>query len=87
MEAYEEQFSLGAIKVIGSNVDRDRIPGIDINLNDGDTVSYLRSKMTQERLNELALMTIESNLLDKVVNEDVIEKFITRNIRRIAIFK
>ena len=49
--------------------------------------NYLRSTMTQERLNGLALMTIESKLLDKVSYEDVIEKFISTNIRRIARFK
>ena len=49
--------------------------------------SYLRSTMTQERLNGLALMTIESNILDKVSYEDVAEKFISTNIRRIALFK
>lgn len=49
--------------------------------------SYLRSTMTQERLNGLALMTIESDILDKIHREDVIEKFISTNIRRIAIFK
>ena len=49
--------------------------------------NYLRSTMTQERLNGLTLMTIESKLLDKVNCEDVIEKFISTNIRRIALFK
>ena len=49
--------------------------------------SYLRSTMTQERLNGLALMTIESNILDKIVYKDVIEKFVSSNIRRMAFFK
>ncbi|XP_023735010.2 uncharacterized protein LOC111882873 [Lactuca sativa] len=49
--------------------------------------SYLRSTMTQERLNGLALMTIERNMLDKVTYEDVIEKFISTNIRRMVVFK
>ena len=49
--------------------------------------SYLRSTMTQERLNELALMTIDRNMLDKVTYEDVIEKFISTNIRRMTDFK
>ncbi|XP_042753619.2 uncharacterized protein LOC111912529 [Lactuca sativa] len=49
--------------------------------------SYLRSTMTQERLNGLALMAIERNMLDKVTYEDVIENFISSNIRRMTIFK
>ncbi|KAL6587643.1 hypothetical protein OROMI_000621 [Orobanche minor] len=43
--------------------------------------------MTQERLKGLALLSIESDILDKIPYEDVIEKFISTNIRRIALFK
>ena len=49
--------------------------------------NYLRSTMTQKRLNGLALMSIESNILDKIVYKDVIEKFVSSNIRRMAFFK
>lgn len=49
--------------------------------------AYLWSTMTQEWLNGLVLMTIERNLLDKVTYEDVIEKSISTNIRRIVVFK
>ena len=49
--------------------------------------SYLRSTMTQERLNGLALMSIESNILDKIVYKDIIEKFVSSNMRRMSFFK
>ena len=48
--------------------------------------NYLRSTMTQKRLKGLALMSIESGLLDKISHGDVIEKFVTTNVRRMAIF-
>ncbi|KAM0970378.1 hypothetical protein ACFX2A_018750 [Malus domestica] len=48
--------------------------------------SYLRSTMLQERLNGLALISIESELLDKIDYEDLIDDFAAKNARR-AIFK
>ncbi|XP_057429853.1 uncharacterized protein LOC130722970 [Lotus japonicus] len=49
--------------------------------------SYLRSTMLQERLNGLALIAIENNLLDKIQYEDLIENFASKNARREAFFK
>ncbi|GJZ76130.1 zinc finger MYM-type protein 1-like protein [Tanacetum coccineum] len=49
--------------------------------------SYLRSTMTQERLNGLALIAIESDLLEGIHYEDVIDNFASKNARRIALFK
>ncbi|PWA86788.1 zinc finger MYM-type protein 1 [Artemisia annua] len=49
--------------------------------------SYLRSTMTQERLNGLALIAIESDLLESIDYEDVIDNFASKNARRIALFK
>ncbi|XP_070668215.1 uncharacterized protein [Malus domestica] len=48
--------------------------------------SYLRSTMLQERLNGLALISIESAFLDKIDYEDLIDDFAAKNARR-AIFK
>ena len=48
--------------------------------------SYLRSTMLQERLNGLALISIESDFLDKIDYEDLINDFAAKNARR-AIFK
>ncbi|KAI3684617.1 hypothetical protein L6452_33841 [Arctium lappa] len=49
--------------------------------------SYLRSTMTQERLNGLALIAIESGLLENVDYEDLIDDFISKNARRMILFK
>ncbi|KAM1817982.1 hypothetical protein ACFX11_002211 [Malus domestica] len=48
--------------------------------------SYLRSTMLQERLNGLALISIESGFLDKIDYEGLIDDFATKNARR-SIFK
>ncbi|GKB32931.1 zinc finger MYM-type protein 1, partial [Tanacetum coccineum] len=48
--------------------------------------SYLRSIMSQERLNGLALIAIENALLDSVDYEDLIKNFAFKNARRIALF-
>ncbi|XP_050133090.1 uncharacterized protein LOC126609131 [Malus sylvestris] len=48
--------------------------------------SYLRSTMLQERLNGLALISIESDFLDKIDYEVLIDDFAAKNARR-AIFK
>jgi hypothetical protein len=42
--------------------------------------SYLRSTMTQQRLTE-------SGLLDKIEYDHIVEKFISRNTRRMKLFK
>ncbi|XP_056694888.1 uncharacterized protein [Spinacia oleracea] len=49
--------------------------------------SYLRTTMSQERLNGLALMAIESDLLDEVNVESVIDDFATKHARRATLFK
>ncbi|VAH99338.1 unnamed protein product [Triticum turgidum subsp. durum] len=48
--------------------------------------SYLRSTMTQERLNGLATIALENDGLEKINYEDVIEDFISRNTRRMTLF-
>ena len=47
----------------------------------------MRSTMTQERLNGLALVAIESQLLEKIDYEELIEDFVSNNARRIMLFK
>ena len=49
--------------------------------------SYLCSTMTQERLNSLATIALESGLLDKINYEHVIEDFISKNTKRMMLFK
>jgi hypothetical protein len=49
--------------------------------------SYLHSTMTQERLNALAVIAIESDMLEKIDYEDIIEDFISKNTMRIMLFK
>jgi riboflavin synthase alpha subunit len=48
--------------------------------------SYLRSTMTQERLNGLALIALENDVFEKINYEDIIEDFISRNTRRMMLF-
>jgi hypothetical protein len=48
--------------------------------------SYLRSTMTQERLNGLATIALESDVLEQIKYEDLIEDFISRNSRRLLLF-
>jgi hypothetical protein len=49
--------------------------------------TYLRTTMTQERLNALALIALESGVLDKIDYEYIIEDFISKNAKRISLFK
>ena len=49
--------------------------------------SYLRSTMSQERLNGLALIAIENGLLESVDYEALINNFASKNARRSAYFK
>jgi hypothetical protein len=44
--------------------------------------NYLRSIMSQERLNGLATLCIEKKLLDKVDSNTIINDFTSRNVRR-----
>nr|XP_020183071.2 zinc finger MYM-type protein 1-like [Aegilops tauschii subsp. strangulata] len=48
--------------------------------------SYLRSTMSQERLNGLATIGLENDILEKINYEDLIEDFISRNTRRMLLF-
>jgi tetrahydromethanopterin S-methyltransferase subunit A len=49
--------------------------------------TYLSSTMTQERLNALAVIAIESDTLEKIDYEDIIKDFISKSMIRIMIFK
>ena len=49
--------------------------------------SYLRSAMTQEILNNLAMIALESDMLEKIDYERIIEDFISKNVQRIKLFK
>jgi hypothetical protein len=48
--------------------------------------SYLRSTMTQERLNGLATIAIENDVWEKIKYEYIIEEFISKNSRRMMLF-
>jgi hypothetical protein len=43
--------------------------------------------MTQQRLTDLATITLESGLLDKIEYEHIIEEFISMNTKRMKLFK
>lgn len=49
--------------------------------------SYLRSIMIQKQLVGSDLITIENNLSEKVIYEDIIKKIISTSIRMIVLFK
>ncbi|XP_065870627.1 uncharacterized protein [Euphorbia lathyris] len=49
--------------------------------------SYMRSTMLQERLNGLAMIAIENDVLEKVEYEDLVDDFASKNARRITLFK
>jgi len=42
--------------------------------------------MTQERLNGLATISIENDILEEINYEDIIEDFISKNMRRMLLF-
>jgi len=44
--------------------------------------SYLRSTMSQDRLNGLAILSIESRFLANVDYDKIIDEFASRNVRR-----
>ena len=48
--------------------------------------SYLRSTITQERLNELATIAIENDIVEEINYKDIIENFISKNTRRMLLF-
>jgi hypothetical protein len=43
--------------------------------------------MTQQRLNDLATISLESEVLEKIDYEDIIEDFISKNPKRMMLFK
>ncbi|XP_076951807.1 uncharacterized protein LOC143625326 [Bidens hawaiensis] len=48
--------------------------------------SYLRSTMSQERLNELAMISIENEILESMDYKDLIKSFASQNARRASKF-
>ena len=44
--------------------------------------SYLRSSRSQERLNDLAILCIEKNMLENIDVDSIINDFVSRNARR-----
>ena len=49
--------------------------------------SYLWCTISQERLNGLALMAIESVLLEVIDIENVIDEFVSRHVKRASLLK
>ena len=49
--------------------------------------SYMRTTMTQQRLNDLAIIELESEVLEKIAYEGIIEDFISKNNKRMMLFK
>ena len=49
--------------------------------------TYLHSTMTQERLNDLAIIALEGEMLEKIGYKHIIEDFISNNTRRMMLFK
>jgi hypothetical protein len=45
-------------------------------------MNYLWSTITQERLNNLAILYIEKKLLDEIDLDDISDDFISQNVRR-----
>ena len=48
--------------------------------------TYLRSKMTQERLNQLMILHIHKELTDTLTMKEIANEFISKNGRRVHIF-
>ena len=44
--------------------------------------SYLRSSMSQQRLNDLTILCIEKNILENIDVDNIINDFASRNARR-----
>jgi hypothetical protein len=49
--------------------------------------TYLRSAITQERLNDLAIIALEGEMLEKIDYECIIEDFISKNTKKMMLFK
>ncbi|XP_050902206.1 uncharacterized protein LOC127112057 [Lathyrus oleraceus] len=48
--------------------------------------TYLRSTMSQERLNGLVLIAIENDILETIKYEDLVDYFASKNVRRKTLF-
>ncbi|XP_050915116.1 uncharacterized protein LOC127130086 [Lathyrus oleraceus] len=48
--------------------------------------TYLRSTMSQERLNGLALIAIENDILETIKYEDLVDDFASKSVRRKTLF-
>ena len=48
--------------------------------------SYLRSTMLQERLNGLALIAIENDVLETIKYEELVDEFASKSVQRMALF-
>ena len=49
--------------------------------------SYMRTTMTQERLNYLATIALEDDMLEQINYEGMIKDFISKNAKRMSMFK
>ena len=49
--------------------------------------SHLRTTMIQERLNGLAMITIENDILEKIKFDDLVNDFASKRARRMALFR
>ncbi|KAJ8728500.1 hypothetical protein PYW07_006196 [Mythimna separata] len=45
----------------------------------------LRSTMSQNRLNSLAIMAIENDVLEKITFQDILNDFVSKKVRRVNI--
>lgn len=43
--------------------------------------------MSQEKLNELALIVVENNILETIKYEDLVNEFASKSVRRKTLFK
>ena len=48
--------------------------------------TFIIKDLTQERLNDLAMIVLESDILEKIDYESIIENFISRNTKRMLLF-
>ncbi|XP_058783742.1 uncharacterized protein LOC131658470 [Vicia villosa] len=49
--------------------------------------TYLRSTMSQERLNGLATIAVENDILETIKYEDLVDEFASKSVRRMTLFK
>lgn len=48
---------------------------------------YLRSTISQERFNDLSLITIENDLLETIQYKDLVDEFVLKSVRKMTLFK